>query len=65
MKIDREGHELMEVDGIDGGLEAIHLLQRQTIPLVQLSSSGGVGVHEVMFLQAEEAIGLHETMHAM
>ena len=63
--MERDKHDLMDVDGIHGELEAFHSPQGDTIPSVQTSSFGEFVTDEGMFLRVEEAIGVRQTLHAM
>ena len=54
----------MDLNGDRGAIEEIHSLQRETIPPVQLESSG-IGLEGAVFLQAEEDIGIRRTVQAI
>ena len=59
-----QGCDLMEVNGNTGAIEDICSLQRETIPLVH-PRSFWLQSDEAMFLEAEEEIGIRQTVHAM
>ena len=58
------GRDLMEVNGTSGQLEEIHSLQGETIPPVHMKVNDW-DEDEAVFLQAQEEIGIHRTIHAV
>ena len=56
--------ELVEINGDSGVVEEIHSPRGETLPLVQLETSG-IAVGDALFLQAEEKIGIRTTVHVM
>ena len=58
------GRDLTEVNGDRGAIEEIHSLQGETIPLAQ-PGSFGISMECVVFLQAEEEIGIRQIVQAV
>ena len=56
--------DLTDVNGTFGPIEEIHSLQEEPITPIQLGFSD-LGGDEVVFLQAQEEIGIRHTVHVV